>query len=177
MNQKIFVLGGCRSGKSKRAEALAREWGKAEKIYMATYQSALNEDEEMLERVKRHQERRGPEWQTIEVAGNLPESLGQQSGQGKPVLLDCVTMWLSSLMDESAESIEKRIEELEKVLEQYQGDLIVVGNEVGQGLVPPDKIARLFRDMNGFLNQAVARAVDRVELITAGLPMILKEKR
>jgi len=174
MVRKTLIIGGARSGKSSRAETLAKEWDEGKKIYIATYQSQLNKDTEMNERIRRHQERRGPEWTTFEVGSDLPNFLKGHSHEGNGVLLDCATMWLAGLFEKDQRTIEELCENLEESVRHFAGQLIVVGNEVGQSLVPETATNRLFRDMNGFLNQALARAVDRVELVVAGLPMVLK---
>lgn len=174
MARKILLIGGCRSGKSARAEEIASRWFSEEKIYMATYQSGLNEDPEMAERVRLHQERRGDLWKNLEVGSDLPEQL-DKCDEHSYVLVDCLTMWLAGILSEDTEAMKKSCEALVESVKRYKGHLILVGNELGSGLVPEEKSSRIFRDFNGWLNQWIAAEAEVVEYYVAGLPIILKE--
>jgi adenosylcobinamide kinase/adenosylcobinamide-phosphate guanylyltransferase len=173
MSEKVLLLGGARSGKSSRAESLAKHWPAATRVYLATYRRGKIFDEEMEARVARHRRQRGDTWTTREVGLELPETLEELSRGETPVLVDCVTLWLASFL-EKRKSFDDSFETLENIVRTYRGPLILVGNELGAGLVPESAVVRAFRDANGFLNQALARAVDRVEYCIAGLCLPLK---
>lgn len=159
-----LILGGARSGKSARAERLLA--GAPEKVYIATGQAF---DGEMAARIQAHQARRGAGWTTVEEPLDLPAALAQD----RPVLVDCLTLWLSNLMlgDHDVEAATAR---LEAALDTAAGPVILVANEVGLSIVPDNALARRFRDAAGVLNQRVAARCDRVEFVAAGLPMLLK---
>ena len=162
-----FVLGGARSGKSRYAEslitALPPPW-----IYVATAEAG---DDEMAERIKSHRERRGMQWRTIEAPRELAKALSA-CGDG-PVLIDCLTLWLSNLMLAEA-NIEEETAQLEKTLVAAHGPVVLVANEVGSGIVPSYPLGRRFRDLQGILNQRIAARAERVILMVAGLPLGLK---
>ena len=162
-----FVIGGARSGKSRYAEsliaALPPPWN-----YVATAEAA---DSEMTARISAHRERRGANWRTIEAPRELQAALAA-CGAG-PVLVDCLTLWLSNLMLAEME-IEQEIEKLEAALAAAAAPVVVVANEVGLGIVPSFPLGRRFRDMQGILNQRIAARADRVVLMVAGLPLALK---
>lgn len=171
-----LVLGGARSGKSRHAEALVRAAG-AERVYLATAQIW---DEEMAERVRLHQADRLAGWSTVEEPRLIAPLLAQGFG-GKPVLLDCLTLWLTNALlaseDLSLSGIpapEDACAELVQTLTTCPGPLVVVSNEVGLGIVPDNALARRFRDVAGLLNQQVAAIADRVDLVSAGIPLTLK---
>jgi adenosylcobinamide kinase / adenosylcobinamide-phosphate guanylyltransferase len=162
-----FVIGGARSGKSRYAEsliaALPPPWN-----YVATAEAG---DSEMGARITAHRERRGANWRTIEAPRELQAALAA-CGAG-PVLVDCLTLWLSNLMLAEME-IEQEIEKLEATLAAAAAPVVVVANEVGLGIVPSFPLGRRFRDMQGILNQRIAAGADRVVLMVAGLPLALK---
>jgi adenosylcobinamide kinase/adenosylcobinamide-phosphate guanylyltransferase len=177
MAQTIFITGGARSGKSTFAEKRAREFG-APLGYLATAQAL---DCEMDERVRRHRERRGAEWNTIEEPIHLSQALARCDGQYQAILVDCVTLWLSNLLfkyEDAGEQIEERIhEDLQRLKSTLQGmvtPVILVSNEVGMGIVPDNSLARLFRDIAGTTNQALAAAADEVHAVISGIPLKLK---
>jgi adenosylcobinamide kinase / adenosylcobinamide-phosphate guanylyltransferase len=162
-----LVLGGARSGKSRHAEglitALPPPW-----TYVATAEAG---DEEMAARIKSHRERRGAQWRTIDAPRELAKALSA-CGDG-PVLVDCLTLWLSNLMLAEA-NVEEEIAQLEETLAATKGPLVLVANEVGSGIVPSYPLGRRFRDMQGILNQRMAARAERVILMVAGLPLALK---
>ncbi|MBF0130863.1 MAG: bifunctional adenosylcobinamide kinase/adenosylcobinamide-phosphate guanylyltransferase [Alphaproteobacteria bacterium] len=164
-----LVLGGTRSGKSAHAESLAVLPG-VESTYLATASAG---DGEMAERIRRHQERRGTSWRTVEEPVDLPGVL-RNCPPGAPILIDCLTLWLSNLLlagrDPAAEA-----EALLDALRAPPGPVIAVASEVGLGIVPENALARLFRDHAGLLNQRVAGLADRVVFVAAGLPLVLKD--
>ena len=159
-----FVLGGARSGKSAYAEALVTAhpppW-----TYVATAQAF---DAEMRTRIDTHRAARVPGWTTVEAPVELAEAL-RASG---PVLVDCLTLWLSNLML-SERDIDAATAKLLRLLDR-PNPTVLVSNEVGLGIVPDNALARAFRDAAGRLHQAVAARADRVVLMAAGLPMVLK---
>jgi len=177
MSRTIFITGGARSGKSLFAEKLAREFGE-QLCYLATAQIL---DSEMEERVKRHIERRGVHWHAIEEPIHLSQALARSDGQYQAVLVDCMTLWLSNLLlkyEESGEDIEARIlEDVQRLKTTLHGmvtPVIIVSNEVGMGIVPDNDLARLFRDIAGKTNQALASAADEVHVVISGIPLKLK---
>lgn len=163
-----LLLGGARSGKSQRAQALAESLA-LERTFIATAEAL---DDEMAERIARHQADRGQGWTTREVPVDLVDALQSTLRPNHSVLVDCLTLWLSNLMYRE-HPVESEIERLVDAL-KLPGDLVLVSNEVGLGLVPETPLGRRFRDHQGRLNQAVAKVSDRVEFIAAGLPLVLK---
>ena len=162
-----LVLGGARSGKSRYAEtlvtALPPPW-----IYAATGQGL---DAEMAARIEAHRERRGAGWTTIEAPLDLAAALAAHGNA--PVLVDCLTLWLSNLMMAEA-PIEPEIDRLARALAEAAAPVVLVANEVGSGIVPDNALARRFRDQQGGLNQRIAAQADQVVLVVAGLPLYLK---
>ncbi|MCF6199668.1 MAG: bifunctional adenosylcobinamide kinase/adenosylcobinamide-phosphate guanylyltransferase [Hyphomicrobiaceae bacterium] len=163
-----FLLGGARSGKSLHAEtlisALPAPW-----IYIATAQAF---DDEMSARIKKHQMRRKNGWQTIETPLDLAKAL-QQVPAGAPILVDCLTLWLSNHILRECD-LAHECDALLIALQKPRGPWFVVANETGMGIVPENALARRFRDAAGMLNQKVAALADEVILMTAGLPIQLK---
>jgi adenosylcobinamide kinase/adenosylcobinamide-phosphate guanylyltransferase len=164
------VLGGARSGKSRYAEALIEARGAAA-LYLATAQAF---DDEMTERIRRHRERRGSLWTTIEAPLDLVPVLRAEARPGRPILVDCLTLWLSNMMM-AGRDIGREIALLLPTLRELPDTLVLVANEVGLGIVPENALARAFRDHAGRLNQAVAQHAERVVFLAAGLPMMLKD--
>ncbi|MDX8396169.1 MAG: bifunctional adenosylcobinamide kinase/adenosylcobinamide-phosphate guanylyltransferase, partial [Mariprofundaceae bacterium] len=158
------------SGKSHRADDLAEQSGFSV-CYVATSVSIAG-DAEWQERIEHHQKSRPNDWETIEEPTDLTKVLAA-SKKGQVILVDCLTLWLSNLMFEDRD-IETKTTDLCAILKTCQGDVILVSNEVGMGLVPENKLGRAFRDAQGRLNQSVAEVADTVEFVVAGLPMTLK---
>lgn len=162
-----LVLGGARSGKSRYAEglvaALPPPW-----VYVATAEAL---DHEMAARIRTHRARRGPSWRTIEAPRDLTAALAACAQA--PVLIDCLTLWLSNLLLAEAD-IEADITGLEQALMAATTPLALVANEVGYGIVPNSALGRRFRDLQGLLNQRIAARADRVVLVVAGLPLAVK---
>ncbi len=167
-----LVLGGARSGKSALAERLATESGLAP-VYLAT---ATAGDAEMAARIADHRARRGAAWRTVEEPIDLAVALAREAGDGRVVVVDCLTLWLTNLIL-GGHDVAGRVADLPATLDRLAGPTILVANEVGLGIVPDNPLARDFRDHAGRLNQRVAAAADRVVFVAAGLPMILKEAR
>jgi len=166
-----LILGGARSGKSRRAEVLASKPG-LQVIYIATAPH-IEGDAEWAARIQQHREKRPEHWQTLEEELELPHLIGQRTSAETVLLVDCLTLWLSNLMH-SGRSADAEIILLCKALQNAEGDIVLVSNEVGMGLVPENEQGRKFRDAQGWLNQAVAAVASRVEFMAAGLPLVLK---
>ncbi len=162
-----LVLGGARSGKSLYAEGLVAAQGRA--VYVATAEAR---DAEMAERIRRHRERRGAAWQTVEEPLELAAAI-RDNPSGKPLLVECLTLWLSNIM-EAGRDVDAEGRALVEALGGLEAPVVLVSNEVGLGIVPDNAAARAFADAAGRLNQAVAAAADRVVFVAAGLPMVLK---
>lgn len=173
MTEVIFVVGGCRSGKSRYALQLAEDAPEMRKVYVAT---CIPRDGEMEDRVARHREERGPHWLTMEAPLDLESTLRVQRQEGQIVLVDCLTMWVSNLLmeDASLEQLRARFQDLADVLGSGAGKVILVSNEVGCGVVPDHVLGRTFRDAVGELNQAVAGASRTVFWTVAGIPVRVK---
>ena len=141
-------------------------------IHVATAEAG---DNEMAERIAAHQARRGARWQAIEAPHDLALPLKTAPAQA-PVLIDCLTLWLSNRMLANVD-VEPEIAGLEEALEARDGVVVLVSNEVGSGIVPDNALARRFRDLQGRLNQRLTARADRVILVVAGLPLMLKGPR
>ena len=163
-----LVLGGARSGKSRHAEALI-EACPAPWTCIATAQAF---DDEMRARIAEHRRRRSGAWRTVEAPLDLPQALAGVP-DGRPVVVDCLTLWLSNVML-AERDIEAECGRLVEALRKPRGPWIVVSNEVGLGIVPENALARRFRDAAGSLNQEVAAEADSVVFMAAGLPMKVK---
>jgi adenosylcobinamide kinase/adenosylcobinamide-phosphate guanylyltransferase len=164
-----LVLGGARSGKSRYAENLV-ETASGCGTYCATAEAG---DAEMAARIAAHRSRRGACWRTVEVPLALPEAIAAEAYPDRPVLVDCLTLWLSNLMG-AGRCIESESAALSAALRDADGPVVLVANEVGLGLVPETPLGRAFRDAAGRLNQEVAALADRVVFVAAGLPLVLK---
>jgi adenosylcobinamide kinase/adenosylcobinamide-phosphate guanylyltransferase len=163
-----LVVGGARSGKSSHAEALigahAAPW-----TYIATAQAF---DDEMEERIGHHRARRDGRWRTLDTPFDLAQTL-ETMPRGAPVLVDCLTLWLSNIML-AERDIDAETRALSQVLAAPRGPWVVVANEVGMGIVPENALARRFRDEAGRLNQMVATLADSVAFTVAGLAVTVK---
>lgn len=162
-----LVLGGARSGKSRHAEELLAGMP-APWIYLATGQAW---DDEMRARVAEHRARRTEGWQTVEVPVALADALDEAGD--RPVLVDCLTLWLTNLLL-GDHDIEAAVSGLMTALGRRQAATVLVGSEVGMGIVPENALARRFRDEAGLLHQRIATIADRVVLVVAGLPLVVK---
>lgn len=162
-----LILGGARSGKSRQGEsliaALPPPW-----IYVATAEAW---DAEMRARIAEHRARRDTRWQTVEAPLDLPGAL--QAARDAPVLVDCLTLWLTNLML-GEQDVGAATESLLESLATRRAATVLVGNEVGLGIVPEHRLGRDFRDQAGLLHQRIAARADRVLFMVAGLPMVVK---
>ncbi|MDP6540841.1 MAG: bifunctional adenosylcobinamide kinase/adenosylcobinamide-phosphate guanylyltransferase [Planctomycetota bacterium] len=167
-----LILGGARSGKSRRAEELARGYpGRV--VYVATGPE-LADDEEWSERIAAHRLRRPAGWTTREAPLELVDVLAAEAGPEALVLVDCLTLWLSNWL-QAGRAAAAAVEVLASELTRAEGQLVLVSNEVGSGIVPATPLGRQFRDGHGALNQAVAAIAERVELMVAGIPVVVKD--
>lgn len=166
MARVSLILGGARSGKSARALALAAP----PRVFIATAEAL---DEEMAERIRRHQAERGPGWRLAEAPLELAAAIRAEAGEGVTLVVDCLTLWLSNLMHHGRD-VEAETGGLIRALADVPGRIILVSNEVGLGIAPANALGRAFRDAQGRLNQRLAQAADHVEFVAAGLPLTLK---
>ncbi len=184
MGKLIVLLGGARSGKSSHAEELADQLGGKSVLYVATAQA---KDEEMVDRIKRHQASRPAEWRTLETPTGIAESLRVHHHGEKVILLDCMTLLVTNLMPSGVgfEQVEVDVDEYERIVMEeietllaYRDDtdaaLIIVSNELGLGLVPAYELGRAYRDILGRVNKTLATAADEVYFLVAGIPMQIK---
>ena len=170
-----LVLGGARSGKSRYAQSLI---GGREAIYLAT--ARRTRDKEMAGRIDRHRTDRPASWITLEEPENVPHVVRTASPIDAPVIVECITLWLSNLFERESETSPRRQQEIlmgavRQFAESSRGrEVIAVSNEVGGGIVPTTRVGRRFRDLQGWANQILADAADSVTLVVAGLPLKLK---
>jgi adenosylcobinamide kinase/adenosylcobinamide-phosphate guanylyltransferase len=164
-----LVLGGARSGKSRFAEALVAG-AAASGTYIATAEAG---DDEMTARIAEHRARRGTFWRTVETPLALAPAIRAHGDPARPILVDCLTLWLSNLLC-AGRVVEHESEGLLAALRDAAGPIVLVANEIGLGLVPATPLGRQFRDAAGRLNQEVAALADRVVFVAAGLPLVLK---
>lgn len=167
MAHVTLILGGARSGKSARAEALTTP----PRAYIATAEAL---DDEMAARIALHRADRGAGWTLAEAPLELAPAIGAQAVDGTSVLVDCLTLWLSNLLGAGRDPAPET-DALIAALNAAPGRIILVSNEIGLGLVPETPVGRAFRDAQGRLNQRIAAIADRVEFVAAGLPMVLKD--
>lgn len=181
-----FILGGQRSGKSRRAELLAQQWLAQSPGHGAVMiATARPWDEEMRERIRRHQQDRAervPGMVTVEEPLQLAQALLQHSAANTLVVVDCLTLWLTNLLmpapglelENAAQTAWELAGLLVNAIQSAPGPLVLVGNEIGLGVIPMGRETRSFVDALGQLNQQVAAACERVTLMAAGLPLTLK---
>ena len=170
MGEKILITGGVKSGKSRFALKIAREIEKGEKIFIAT---ARPIDEEMEDKIEKHEKERGSDFQTVEEPIHLGDTLKKINQS--TVVIDCLTLWLSNLFFEVRES-EKlfEIESFIQALKEFGGNIIIVTNEVGWGIIPESETSRNYQAELGRLNQEVAEICDEVYVLISGIPSRVK---
>lgn len=167
---KHLILGGARSGKSRHAEVLAAASGLAV-TYVATATAA---DQEMRQRIAHHRAQRPAAWALVEEPLALADVLSAHAAPGRCLLVDCLTLWLSNLLAAPPVRMARELDHLLAALPALPGQLLLVSNEVGWGIVPDNALARRFRDEAGWLHQRLAAVCDSVTLVAAGLPLVLK---
>jgi adenosylcobinamide kinase/adenosylcobinamide-phosphate guanylyltransferase len=167
-----LITGGCRSGKSSHAIAIASTSPASRKYFIATAEAL---DDEMRARIEHHRQSRPAEFQTIEEPRKLAAAIGSLHGRADVVVVDCVTLWVSNLLEQSGDDqILAEAGTLAGALLGAPFSAIVVTDEVGWGVVPDNPVARRFRDVLGWTNQRIARVADEVLLMAAGYPLRLK---
>jgi adenosylcobinamide kinase/adenosylcobinamide-phosphate guanylyltransferase len=188
MSNFVLITGGARSGKSTFAEQLAAHPGRPV-IYIATAQVL---DDEMAWRVKKHRQQRPSSWQLIEEPFDIPSVLEEIRDKDAVVLLDCVTIWLSNLMlksfssssdslypdtliPEAEEKILVQVRKVAALAQKIAPQVIMVTNEVGQGIVPDNPMSRSYRDLAGRSNQLLAHKADKVFWVISGYPLEVKQ--
>jgi len=167
---RTLILGGARSGKSALAERLAVASGH-EVVYIATAQAR---DEEMAARIAHHRAQRPAHWLSVEEPLALAAALEAHARPGRCVLVDCLTLWLSNLLGEADGTLTQERDALLHLLPSLKGQVLMVSNEVGLGVIPMGELTRRFVDEAGRLHQALAAQCERVLFVAAGLPMPLK---
>lgn len=167
--KSLLVLGGARSGKSRYAQSHIEAMG-SKLAYIATAQAL---DNEMADRIRRHQSDRDERWRTIEAPLALPEAITDASRYDDAILVDCLTLWLSNLILEDRD-VEIASDKLREAVQKSPCPVALVANEVGLGIVPDNELSRQFRDCAGLLNQKLAQSAEQVIFIAAGLPIKLK---
>ena len=170
MKKIILITGGQRSGKSEKAEALALSLS-TNPVYLAT---AHVWDDEFRERVRRHQERRGPEWTNIEEELYL----SRHDLTGRVVVIDCVTLWLTNwlMANDAVDAILAEAKREFDAFTQHDATYIFVTNEIGLGGVSDNALQRKFTDLEGWMNQYIAGKADEVVLMVSGIEVKVKEK-
>lgn len=166
-----LVLGGARSGKSRHAQALARALSQ-QPVYVATSRVW---DDDHAARIERHRRERGPEWRTIECELELAELGAELAGQ--VAVIDCVTLWLSNYFADLGVDVERCLMHARAqidALTQIDATLVIVSNELGQGLHAPTELGRKFTDLSGLVNQHIAARADNVAWMVAGIPLYVK---
>jgi len=169
MNQTTLITGGQRSGKSSYAQTMAENLSN-QPVYLAT---ARHWDEDFTQRIKRHQADRDNRWQTIEADRNLSEI----NISGAVVLVDCITLWLTNIFHDLDYDVEVALEEAKNEWSRFvalNNRLIVVTNELGMGIHATNEVSRKFTDLQGWMNQFIARNADEVILMVSGIPMKVK---
>ena len=169
---KQLILGGVRSGKSSHAEKVANRISE-DLIYVATAQAF---DDEMKQRILRHQDDRPEHWQLIEEPLNLEQVLKTHNQKNKTLLIDCLTLWLNNFLHYKADDWAQIKQNFISALSHSKANVILVSNEVGFSITPDNALARVFCDEQGWLNQDIAKVCDKVTLTVAGIPLELKNE-
>jgi adenosylcobinamide kinase/adenosylcobinamide-phosphate guanylyltransferase len=177
--KSVLLTGGARSGKSKKAQELAIKAG-GPVLFVAT---ATAGDDEMQERIQMHRKSRPKDWKTLEVTTQVGSQIAKNIGDVKMVIVDCITLLVNNIFEQFGENVESKevekavtieINELIKYMKNSRVNFIIVTNEVGLGIVPGDKVSRLYRDLLGKANQMLAASVNEVYFMVAGLPLRIK---
>lgn len=181
--KNVLLTGGARSGKSHYAQELAVNSGE-EVLFVAT---AIAGDDEMKQRIEQHRRSRPSSWRTLEVSRHVGNQISQNVKEAKVVIIDCMALLINNIFSESGDmasgdidiqlleqKVISEISELIDCIEHVDAGFIIVTNEVGTGLVPADRMSRLYRDLLGKANQLLAQQVDEVYLMVSGLPVRIK---
>jgi adenosylcobinamide kinase / adenosylcobinamide-phosphate guanylyltransferase len=168
---RALILGGVRSGKSRYAEELAARHGGA----IAVIATGTAGDEEMAARIAAHRARRPKHWRVVEEPFRLGGALLEAARPGSLVIVDCLTLWLTNILMKSDPTLlDRESDALLAAVQSAAGSVILVSNEVGSGIIPINELARRFTDATGLLHQRLAQICDRVVLMVAGLPLMVK---
>ena len=183
MKKIILLLGGARSGKSTYAQELAKKMS-PKVLFVATADAG---DEDMRRRIGNHKLKRPPGWRTLEATAGIGKAVEKEIKDAEVVVIDCITLLIGNLFgyfdEKSFDTIEdsliekeinREVDDLLKYLRQAQASFIIVTNEVGLGIVPDNRMGRLYRDFLGSVNRQLAREADEVYLMTAGIPLRVK---
>lgn len=176
--QTILLLGGARSGKSHYAQQLAGELG-SKVLFVATSEAL---DEEMQARIAEHRKDRPKSWRTLEITTGIGKGIEKQIGDAEVVVIDCITLLISNLLHgqpdypEAEKRVIAEINELIDAMDRLDPSFVIVSNEVGMGLVPDNKLGRIYRDLLGKANQLLAGHATEVYLMVACLPVQVKKQ-
>jgi adenosylcobinamide kinase/adenosylcobinamide-phosphate guanylyltransferase len=178
--KSILITGGARSGKSTYAQELARK-SSLPVLFVATAEAG---DEDMKKRIEAHRKSRPAWWQTLEVTSGLGQKIAENTGRAGIVIIDCITLLVNNIFmqyDETSDAdqvemaVVAEIEGLIECMENSRTRFIIVTNEVGLGIVPADRVSRIYRDTLGKANQMLAAQADEVYLMVAGIPVVVKQ--
>jgi adenosylcobinamide kinase/adenosylcobinamide-phosphate guanylyltransferase len=178
--KSILITGGARSGKSKLALELAAEAG-GKVLFVATAEAG---DDEMKQRIKAHRKARPKEWTTLEATTHIGSRIVKNIGGAKMVVIDCITLLINNIFEEHGgkagpaaleKAVTSDINELLECIKKIKADFIIVTNEVGLGIIPGDRVSRLYRDLLGKANQMLAKKLDEVYMMVAGIPVAVKK--
>ena len=164
-----FIIGGARSGKSSYAESLARKSG-SDVIYIATAQAY---DDEMQRRIQQHKNPRPGAWVTVEEPIEISDVIRNESAVNNCLLIDCLTLWVTNLLSADKDITDYK-DRLVDAIGRVKGDIILVSNETGMGVVPMGELTRRYCDEAGWLHQKIAALADQVVLMVAGIPVVIK---
>jgi adenosylcobinamide kinase/adenosylcobinamide-phosphate guanylyltransferase len=172
-----LIIGGARSGKSRLALEMARAGG-GEVLFVATAEAG---DDEMVRRIETHRRSRPQHWRTLEVTTGTGERISASIGQAGTVVIDCITLLVNNVFEQHKadeatleKAVEAEISGLIECIERSEARFIIVTNEVGLGIIPADRVSRLYRDLLGRANQLLAARADEVLLMVAGIPVKIK---
>lgn len=178
MPELILVYGGCRSGKSAYAQLLAQGCV----CYIATARAG---DEEMQRRIEKHRRERPSDWETVETLLDIDTIILDRKGKADTILVDCMSLYLSNLtvwydldspvaQERCTVDLRTRLENIINAAREFNGKVILVSNETGQGIVPENSMVRFYRDLSGMMNQTLAKSCDRVIKVEVGIPLTIK---
>ena len=170
---KQLIIGGARSGKSRFAQQYASNWQNRTQGKVVVIATAENTQGAMAKRIAHHQTQRPKDWQLVETCLELPQALIEHSQNDNLIIIDCLTLWLANVLF-SGRNWQDEKQALLDAVEQLPGEVLFIGNEVGQGVVPLGELSREFVDESGWLHQVLGKQVDSVTLVIAGLPLKLK---
>ena len=173
-NNSILITGGCRSGKSNHALSLGNSL-QGKKVFLATAQAR---DHEMEHRIEKHKKDRGDDWQTVEEPISLLNTLMAEGMSADVIIIDCLTLWISNLLEAgiNANEISNHCEQLARLCNEIDSNVITITNEVGSGIIPISPLGREFQDVAGSCNQIFARIFNEVICMISGIPVLIKPR-